>query len=130
MNAEFFLKWLCSIFSSLFNVKISTTIISRIVALRWGRECSRVTTSNFPTPAEIIGAVHGWRKVKRAPFPKICHTYPAMMNLTVLPYLKKIQKRYESCNTLLEFYWHQHYLPKIRKFCYIKKYRYRLHSDT
>ena len=31
------------------------------------------------------------------PLPKICHTYPTMMKLgTVIPYLKKIQKMYES----------------------------------
>ena len=34
---------------------------------------------------------------KKAPLPKICHTYPIMMKLgTVIPYLKKIQKIYES----------------------------------
>ena len=31
---------------------------------------------------------------KRAPLPKICHTYPTMMKLgTVIPYLKKIKKK-------------------------------------
>ena len=103
MNVEFFPKWLCSIFSSLLNVKISTTFIFRTVAPRWGRVCRRVITSTYPTPAEIIVAVHRWGKVKRVPFPKICHAYPTMMKLgTVLPYLKKIQEIYESCNTLLE----------------------------
>ena len=30
---------------------------------------------------------------KKAPLPKICHTYPIMMKLgIVIPYLKKIQK--------------------------------------
>ena len=34
---------------------------------------------------------------KRSTFPKICHTYPTMMILgTVIPFLKKIQKIYES----------------------------------
>ena len=38
------------------------------------------------------------------PLPKICHTYPTMMKLgTVIPYLKKIQKIYESHDTPLEF---------------------------
>ena len=38
------------------------------------------------------------------PLPKICHTYPTMMKLdTVIPYLKKIQKIYESRDTPLEF---------------------------
>ena len=104
MNVEFFPKWLCSIFSSLFNVKISTIFIFRTVALRWGRVCRRVITSTCPTPAKTIVAVHGWTKVKRAPFPKICQAYPTMMKLgTVLPNLKKIQEIYESCNTLLDF---------------------------
>ena len=39
---------------------------------------------------------------KKAPLPKICHTYPKMMKLgTVIPYLKKIQKIYESHDTPL-----------------------------
>ena len=47
---------------------------------------------------------------KALPLPKICHTYPTMMKLgTVIPYLKKIQKIYESRDTPLEFYWHQHF---------------------
>ena len=48
----------------------------------------------------------GGGEVQKAPlpFPKICHTYPAMMKLgTVIPYPKKIQKKYESRDTPLEF---------------------------
>ena len=46
----------------------------------------------------IFGAAHGWGGgAKRPPRPKICHRYPTMMKLgTVIPYLKKIQKIYES----------------------------------
>ena len=55
----------------------------------------------------FFGAAHGWGGgVQKAPlpFPKICHTYPAMMKLgTVIPYPKKIQKKYESRDTPLEF---------------------------
>ena len=41
---------------------------------------------------------------KKAPLPKICHTYPTMMKLgTVIPYPKNIQKIYERRGTLLEF---------------------------
>ena len=41
---------------------------------------------------------------KRAPLLKIRHTYPTMMKIgTVIPYLIKIQKICESCNTALEF---------------------------
>ena len=64
------------------------------------------------------------------PLPKICHRYPTMIKLgTVTPYLKRIQKIYESRDTAPGFCWHQHFAPKISKFCYIKKYRYRLHFD-
>ena len=44
----------------------------------------------------FFGAAHGWDK--------FCHTYPTRMKLgTVIPYLKKFQKLYESCDTPLEF---------------------------
>ena len=39
-----------------------------------------------------------------AAFPKICHTYPTIMKLgTVVPYLRKIKKIYESLDTPHEF---------------------------
>ena len=49
--------------------------------------------------------VKGWRgRVKSPSFPKICHTYPTMIKLgTFIPYLKKIQKIYKSCDTPIEF---------------------------
>ena len=51
----------------------------------------------------FFGAAHGWG-AKRPALYKICHTYPTMMKLgTVIPYPKKIQKIYESCDTPLEF---------------------------
>ena len=54
-----------------------------------------------------------------------------MMKLgIVIPYLKMIQKLCESRDMPVEFCWHQHFLPEISKFCYIKKYRYRLYFDT
>ena len=41
---------------------------------------------------------------KKAPLPKICHTYPTIMKLgTVISYLKKILKVYESRDTPLGF---------------------------
>ena len=49
---------------------------------------------------------------------------------TVIPYLKKIPKIYESRDTPLEFCWHSNFSPKISKFCYIKKCMCRLHFDT
>ena len=49
----------------------------------------------------FFGAAHGWGGgAKRPPLSKICHTYPLMMKLdTVIPYLKKSQKLYESRDT-------------------------------
>ena len=53
----------------------------------------------------IFGAAHGWVEgAKRSPLPKICDTYPTMMKPgTVIPYLEKIQKIYESRDTSSEF---------------------------
>ena len=51
----------------------------------------------------LFGAAHVWW-AKKAPLPKICHTYPTIMTLgTAIPYLKKTQKIYESRDTPLEF---------------------------
>ena len=91
------------------------------------------------------------RGAKRPSLRKICHAYPTMMKLsTAIPYLKRIQKWYESRDTSPEFCWHQHFfarnqpmllyllcsadisifLPEISQCCYIKKYRYRFHLDA
>ena len=52
----------------------------------------------------FLGSAHGWMGGLFGPLPKICHTYTTMMKLgTVIPYLKKIQKIYESRDTPLEF---------------------------
>ena len=49
---------------------------------------------------DIFGTAHGLGVEQIGPLPKICHTYPTMMKLgTVIPYLKKIQKIYESRDT-------------------------------
>ena len=45
-------------------------------------------------------------------------------------YTNKNQKIYESRNTPPEFCWHQYFSLEISKFCYVKKYRYRLHFYT
>ena len=80
------------------------------------------------------GAAHGsggggWGK--KAPLPKICHTYPTMMKLDlVIPYPKKIQKIYESRDTPLEFCWHQHFFTENQQILLYKKYRYRLYFDV
>ena len=50
------------------------------------------------------GYVWMGRVPKMSPLFKICHKYPAMMKRgTVIPYLKKIQKIYESRNTPPDF---------------------------
>ena len=36
-------------------------------------------------------------------------------NLEIIPYLKMIQKLYESRDTSLEFYWHQHFFTGNRQ---------------
>ena len=52
----------------------------------------------------FFGAAQGRGRLKGLPFRKIGHMYPAMMKLgTVIPYLKKIPKLYESRGTPLEF---------------------------
>ena len=55
----------------------------------------------------FFGAANGWvggGGKKPSPLPKICHTYPAIMKPgTVIPYLKKFQKLYESPDTPFEF---------------------------
>ena len=58
----------------------------------------------------FFGAAHGWGGGQKGPPPKICHAYPTMMKLgTVIPYLKKIQKLYESRDTSLDFCLHQYF---------------------
>ena len=79
----------------------------------------------------IFGAAHGWGEggKKVPPLHTICHTHPTIVKLgTVIPYLKKIQKTYESDDTILEFI--SIFSPEISKSCYIKKYRCRLLFDT
>ena len=68
---------------------------------------------------------------QKGPLPKICHTYSEMMKLgTVVPHLKKIQKCMSNVRHPVNSADCSIFLPKISKFCYIKKYRYRLHFDT
>ena len=67
---------------------------------------------------------------QKGPLPKICHTYPTMMKLgTVIPYPKKIQKYMNHVTHPLSSADISIFSPEISKFCYIKKYRYRLYFD-
>ena len=76
---------------------------------------------------------YGWGEVQKAPPPllKICHTYPTMRKLGSYTLPKEDPKKYINHVT--------HHLssadisifsPEIIKFCFIKKYRYRLYFDT
>ena len=78
-------------------------------------------TSNFYYMSMYLnpiqdGLLRGWSRMegpKRPPIPKICHIYPTMMKLgTVISYLKKIQKIYESRDTRLGFCWHHHFFTR------------------
>ena len=54
----------------------------------------------------IFGAAPGLlgEGSKKAPLPEICDTYPTVMKpRTVIPYVQKIQKIYESRDTPSEF---------------------------
>ena len=68
---------------------------------------------------------------KKVPLPKICHTYPAMMNLAQLyltqrrtkKYMNQVAHPFSSADISI-------FSPKITKFCCIKKHGYRLSFDT
>ena len=61
----------------------------------------------------IFRAAHRWRGPKMLPLPKICHTHSTVMKLgTVIPYLKKIEKIYESRDAPLDFCLHQHFFTE------------------
>ena len=64
--------------------------------------------------------------------PKICPTYPTMMKFgTVISYLRKTQKIYESRDKLLSSAVICIFSPEISKFFYIQKFRYnRLYFDA
>ena len=65
-----------------------------------------------------------------AHLPKIRHTYPTMMKLgTVIPYLRKIQKCINHVTHPLSSADISIFSSEINKFCYIKKYIYRLEFD-
>ena len=73
---------------------------------------------------DLFGATHGFGGKKAPPLHKMCHTYPTKMKLgTVIPYLKKAQKIYGSADINI-------FSSKVSKFCYIRKYKYRLHFGT
>ena len=73
----------------------------------------------------------GGGEAKRSPLPKICDSYPTMMKLgTVIPYPKRFKKHVNHVIHPLRSADISISSPEISKFCYIKKYRYRLYFDT
>ena len=59
---------------------------------------------------------------------ELCHTYPTIMKLgTIIPYLKKTQKYMNHVTHLLSSADISIFSSEIGRFCYIRKYRYRLH---
>ena len=69
----------------------------------------------------------GTKRLLKASLPKIfCHLYPTMMKLgTSIPYLKKIEKTFHHVKHLVISADISILSPKINKFCYISKYKYR-----
>ena len=65
---------------------------------------------------------------KRPPLPKICQTYPTMMKLgKVILYLKRPKNYMNHVMHPLSSADSSIFSSEISKFCYIRKYRYRLH---
>ena len=61
---------------------------------------------------------------KKAPLPKICHTYPTITKLgKIIPYLKRIQKIYESSDTPIDFCWHRHFFTGNQQILLCQKIR-------
>ena len=72
-----------------------------------------------------------FEELKNPHVPKMSHTYLAMVKLRiVIPYLKKIQKYINHVKQPLGSAGIIIFSLEISKFCYIKKYKYRLHFDT
>ena len=62
---------------------------------------------------------HGW-VAKRPSLPKICLTYPTIMQLgIVILHLKKIGKMFKWCATTLEFCWYHYFFTRNYQFLYI-----------
>ena len=85
------------------------------------RHCSGCAFSRLLTDGEGL---------QKGPLSKIYRTHPTMMKFSTFIFrLKKIQKIYHETHPLgsAEIII---FSPKICNFCYIKKYRYRLHINT
>ena len=90
------------------NIKLITTEkeeISKITAYEFWYDYLIVFRMGLFGAAQGCLGLEGGRGAKKAPLPKIYHTYSTMMSFgTVMTYLSKIQKVYESSDTPFEFY--------------------------
>ena len=92
-----------------------------------------ITLLLFPTLVKILlnpiqvglfwGSSRIGERCKKAPLPKICHTYPTMMKLDEKEYTNHATHPLSSVDISI-------FSAEISKFYYIKKYRYRLYFDT
>ena len=79
----------------------------------------------------LFGAAHGWKGQKGSPLSKICHTSYNAEIWHSYTLLKEDPKKYMNHVTHpLSYADISIFLPEISKFCYIRKYKYRLHFDT
>ena len=63
---------------------------------------------------------------KNALLPKTSHTYPTIMKLgTVISYLKKFQKLFESRDTPLDFCWNHYFLTGNQQILLYQERKYR-----
>ena len=88
-----------------FNIEIYELAVSCINSF-YNKNMSYVCKKNLnPIQNGHFGGCSRMGGDQKAPNPKICQTYPTMMELgTVMPYVKKIQKIYQSRDTPPEFW--------------------------
>ena len=80
---------------------------------------------------DLFGAAHRLRGRQKVLFPKIWHTYPALIKLsTVISYRNKFQKYMNLVTNSLSSANINIFSPETSRFFYIKKCRYRLHFVT
>ena len=109
---NFFLLAITSSYLSLQSLKLKTTLL---LLFMWCYGCKSLSSTFMPVKLIQNGLFRGCSQMgmaaKRPPYLNVTH--PIMVKLgTVIPYLKKIQKMYESCHTLLVFSWHQHFFTR------------------
>ena len=114
---------------SLLEVKSSNCVLSLILLQYSTRNQKQEKINLDPIQYGPFSDAQG-RRSKKAPLPIICHAYHEMMKLgTAIPSLG-IKKNMNHVTHPLKSADIDTFLTKISKFCYVKKYRYRLHFDT